>query len=138
MQAVKAFNSSWTRTSIKTLKNNGALIIFPAGHVAAINDSEDHHPSNVFDSEGSWQDGFLKLARLGKADIVFANVDRPMSLDEIYTVFAEKYGHSRETLEADTNLTAELMRRFTYEAQEVKSHDLDTKDRPSVTQNKAP
>lgn len=74
MAAVKAFNAPWTRPALKNLKNNGALLIFPAGHVASMNPG-GRYPANVFDEENSWQEGFLSLARLGKADIVFAHVD---------------------------------------------------------------
>ncbi len=75
MAEVKAFNSSWNRTSSRVLRAGGALIIFPAGHVASINNDGGHYPASVYDAPNSWQDGFLNLARLGKADIVFANVD---------------------------------------------------------------
>lgn len=75
MAEVKAFNSSWNRKSSRVLKAGGALIIFPAGHVASINNDGGNYPENVYDAPGSWQDGFLNLVRLGKADIVFAKVD---------------------------------------------------------------
>jgi hypothetical protein len=74
MAEIKAFNSTWSRTSLKALRGGGALIIFPAGHVAAINEGGGSYPTNVFDAPNSWQEGFLSLARIGKADIVFANV----------------------------------------------------------------
>ncbi len=38
MSEIKAFNSSWSRTSLRVLRSGGALIIFPAGHVASINE----------------------------------------------------------------------------------------------------
>jgi putative hemolysin len=72
---IKSFNSRWNRTSIKTLKNGGAVIIFPAGHVASINKDGESYPNSVYDAPGSWQDSVLSLARLGNADIVFANID---------------------------------------------------------------
>jgi len=75
MAKVKSFNSAWTRTSARVLKGGGALIIFPAGHVASINNDGANYPANVYDEPNSWQDGFLSLARIGQADIVFANVD---------------------------------------------------------------
>lgn len=75
MSDVKAFNSSWSRISLKVLKNGGALVIFPAGHVASIENDGTKYPDNVYDSPGSWTDSVLDLARLGKADIVFAYVD---------------------------------------------------------------
>lgn len=75
MAEVKAFNTTWSRPSLRVLKNGGALIIFPAGHVSSIVKGAGVYPNNVFDEPGSWQDGFLNLARLGKADIVFAHVD---------------------------------------------------------------
>jgi 1-acyl-sn-glycerol-3-phosphate acyltransferase len=172
MAEIKAFNSTWSRTSLKTLRSGGALIIFPAGHVAAINEGGEKYPSNVYDAPNSWQEGFLSLARLGKADIVFANVksvnsesfyknrkrfgggdlerviwffsealakkgqeidvelSKPMSLDEIYDKLAEVYGSTRETLEADPALTAELMRQYTYQLSVFSPQALDTKDAP--------
>jgi putative hemolysin len=78
---VKAFNSAWARTSARVLRAGGALIIFPAGHVASINNDGGSYPESVYDAPDSWQDGFLSLARLGKADIVFANVDSVNSED---------------------------------------------------------
>jgi hypothetical protein len=74
MKEINKFNSTWSRTSLKTLRNGGSLIIFPACHVASINQDYGAYPSNVFDSPNSWQEGFLNLARFAKADIVFANV----------------------------------------------------------------
>ncbi len=169
---VKAFNSSWTRTSLRILKSGGALIIFPAGHVASIDESAGKYPGNVFDAPNSWQEGFLNLARLGKADIVFADVhsvnseafyknrkrfgggdkeriiwflkesaakkdqnidvylSQPRSLQEIYKLLSETYGHSLETLEANPQLTAELMRQFTHNLSELKPQELDTTDTP--------
>jgi putative hemolysin len=75
MAEVKAFNAGWTRTSSRVLRNGGALIVFPAGHVASINDDGGKYPESVYDAPDSWQEGFLNLARLGKADLVFAKVD---------------------------------------------------------------
>jgi len=75
MAEVKAFNSPWNRASLRVLKAGGALVIFPAGHVASINNDGGHYPGSVYDAPNSWQEGFLNLARLGKADIVFAHVD---------------------------------------------------------------
>lgn len=75
MAEVKAFNSAWSRASARVLRHGGALIIFPAGHVAAMNADGKSYPENVYDAANSWQDGFLNLVRLGKADIVFAKVD---------------------------------------------------------------
>lgn len=75
MKEVTAFNSSWNKKAVRVLKNGGALIVFPLGHVAAINENAGKYPGNVFDSPNSWQDGFLSLAHLGKAKIVFAHVD---------------------------------------------------------------
>lgn len=80
MSEAKAFNSLWGRTSARVLRTGGALIIFPAGHVAAINEGRPF-PSSVYDAPESWQDGFLNLARMGKADLVFANVDAVNSED---------------------------------------------------------
>lgn len=173
MAQVKAFNSGWSRTSIKALKNGGALIIFPAGHVAAINEDGNEYPNNVYDSSGSWMDSVLGLARLGKADIVFAHVqsvnsksfytDRkrfgggdkerviwffseavskknqsidvdlsdPMSLDAIYEALSQRFGHSRAALEADSALTAELMRLYTYEVSVLFPQELDAKKLPA-------
>ena len=74
MAEVKAFNSAWNRVSIKELRKGGALIIFPAGHVASINGEAGRYPDDVYDAPNSWQEGFLSVARMGKADIVFANV----------------------------------------------------------------
>lgn len=71
---VKAFNSSWTRNSFKVLREGGGAIIFPAGHVAAIEKDGGRYPESVYDAEGSWQEGFLGMARLGKADLVLAHV----------------------------------------------------------------
>ena len=59
---------------MRVLRLGGALIIFPAGHVASIEDG-GNYPESVYDAKNSWQDGFLNLARLGKAEIVFAHVD---------------------------------------------------------------
>lgn len=70
----KAYNSAWNRTSIRILRAGGALIIFPAGHVATMEAGAGKYPDNVIDAPNSWQDSFLNLARLGKADIVFADV----------------------------------------------------------------
>lgn len=75
MADLKSFNSAWSRISFRVLRNGGALVIFPAGHVASIDESAGEFPGNVFDAPDSWQDGFLNLARLAKADIVFAHVD---------------------------------------------------------------
>lgn len=75
MAEVKAFNSAWSRASARVLRHGGALIIFPAGHVAAMNADGNSYPDSVYDAANSWQDGFLNLVRLGKADIVFAKVD---------------------------------------------------------------
>lgn len=74
MAEVKDFNTRWSRISIRALRSGGAHIIFPAGHVAAINNGGTY-PNDVYDAESSWQNGFLNLARLGKAEIVFANVN---------------------------------------------------------------
>lgn len=74
MAEINKFNSSWSRTSLKVLRNGGAAIIFPAGHVASINPGKQSYPENVYDAPNSWQEGFLNLARISKADIVFANV----------------------------------------------------------------
>lgn len=74
MAEVKTFNTSWSRTSLRVLKKGGALIVFPAGHVASMN-ADGEYPVNVYDEPDSWQDGFLNLARLGRADVVFAYVD---------------------------------------------------------------
>lgn len=74
MAELKAFNSTWSRTSLRVLRSGGAVIIFPAGHVAAINEDGGTYPDNVYDAPNSWQEGFLNLARFGNADIVFANV----------------------------------------------------------------
>lgn len=71
---INKFNSSWSRVSLKALKNGGALIVFPAGHVASINSGDEVFPDNVYDAPNSWQEGFLNLARVAKADIVFANL----------------------------------------------------------------
>lgn len=172
MAQVKAFNSKWNRASFRVLKNGGALIIFPAGHVASINSDSGNYPASVYDAADSWQDGFLNLARLGKADIVFAHVDsvnseafyrnrkrfgggdkerviwffsealrkrgqnidirlsNPMSLDNIYSALAEIFGHSKEELSADSALTTELMRQFTYKLAELYPQTLDTKASP--------
>ncbi len=172
LSAVKNFNKSWSRQSLKVLKAGGALIIFPAGHVASIDDSAGPYPASVFDSPGSWQEGYLNLARLGKAEIVFAHVDsvnseafyrkrkrfgggdrerviwffsealakrnksidvylsKPMSLETIYEELSQKYGVPRENLEADSQLSAELMRRYTYEVSKWVPQSLDTQDLP--------
>jgi len=177
MGQAKAFNTSWTRTSLKVLKEGGAFIIFPAGHVAAMNHSAGEYPENIFDAANSWQDGFLKLARLGKADIVFANVksvngksfyqnrkrfgggdkerviwffgealakksetidvylSKPMSLSQIYESFAKANGYSPAELETNSALTAELMRRFTYQLPQQLAQGLDTKDSPQSATN---
>lgn len=71
---INKFNSSWSRTSLKALRQGAALIIFPAGHVAGINQGAGQYPENIYDSPHSWQEGFLNLARFAKADIVFANI----------------------------------------------------------------
>ena len=168
MAEVKSFNSSWSRTSLRVLKSGGSLIIFPAGHVASINEGAGAYPGSVFDAANSWHDGFLNLARLAKADIVFAHVDsvnseafyrkrkrfgggdkerviwffsetvakknkaidvylsEPMSLETIYNTFSQKYGYSREALESDSHLTAELFRQFTYGVSETTGQQLDT------------
>jgi putative hemolysin len=168
---VKAFNGKWGRNSTRALRDGGALIVFPAGHVAAINEGTSF-PESVYDSPDSWQDGFLNLARLGKADIVFANVDavnsedfyrnrkrfgggdkerviwffsealakkgkaidvyfsKPMSLEAIYEALALKHGHSIDALKADSKLTTELMRQFTYEIPKAIPQELDTVDVP--------
>ncbi len=172
LAAVKTFNKSWSRSSLRVLKNGGALIIFPAGHVASINEGAGSYPQNVFDAPDSWQEGFLNLARLGKADIVFANVasvnseafyrnrkrfgggdkerviwffseaiakkdqfidvylSKPMSLEVIYEILSRRYGHSREHLEADPRLSAELMRRMTYDIAGWAPQELDAQDSP--------
>lgn len=72
---VNAFNSSWSRTALKVLRSGGALIIFPAGHVSAMERDGQSYPDNVYDAPGSWMDGVIHLARIGKADIVFAHID---------------------------------------------------------------
>lgn len=72
---VQAFNNTWSRKSIRALKAGGALIIFPAGHVASMNKESGAYPKNVFDAPGSWQEGVLTLARAGRADVVFAHID---------------------------------------------------------------
>jgi putative hemolysin len=74
MAEVKAFNAKWSASATAVLRGNGALIVFPAGHVASINPGEAY-PEGVHDAKDSWQDGFLMLARRTKADIVFAHVD---------------------------------------------------------------
>lgn len=177
---VKAFNTGWTRTSAKVLRAGGALVIFPAGHVASINDDGQSFPDNVYDSANSWQTGFLNLARLGKADIVFANVNsvnsqafytdrkrfgggdkerviwffgeavgkkgktidinlsKPMSMDQIYEALSQKFGKPRAALEADPDLTAELMRQFTYRITEAFPQALDTPDRPPMNTTPRP
>lgn len=172
MNDVKAFNSSWSRTSLKVLKSGGALIIFPAGHVASIEQDGGKYPNNVYDSPGSWTDSVLDLARLGKADIVFAYVEsvnsksfytdrkrfgggdkerviwffseavakknqsidiflsEPMSFQAIQTTFAQTFESSRQSLEADPLLMAELMRRYTYKLKDLYPQRLDVKDLP--------
>ncbi|NQZ00614.1 MAG: hypothetical protein HRT45_08100 [Bdellovibrionales bacterium] len=82
MAELKAFNSGWSRKAAKALKQNGLLVIFPAGQVASIDkDSQHEYPNSVYDAEGSWQEAVINLARLGKADIVFAHVDSVNSED---------------------------------------------------------
>ena len=172
MAEVKAFNSTWGRTSAKALRNGSTLIVFPAGHVAAINPG-GQYPESVYDAPGSWQDGFLDLARLGKADIVFANVDsvnseafyrerkrfgggdkerviwffsealakngkaidvyfsKPMSLETIYEVLANKHGVSIEALKSDPRMSTELMRQLTYDVPRAYPQELETKDSPA-------
>ncbi len=74
MLKVNSFNSSWSRKAAKALRGGAAVIIFPAGHVAGVNQGTSY-PDGIYDKPNSWQEGFLNLARLGKADIVFAHVD---------------------------------------------------------------
>jgi 1-acyl-sn-glycerol-3-phosphate acyltransferase len=74
MSEINKFNSSWSRPSLRVLRSGGALIIFPAGHVASINKNAGEYPESVFDAPDSWQEGFLNLAEFAKADIVFANI----------------------------------------------------------------
>lgn len=75
MAEVKSFNSGWIRKSLRVLKDGGALIVFPAGHVASMNNDGTSYPESVYDAPDSWQDSFLNLAELGRADLVFANVE---------------------------------------------------------------
>ncbi len=172
MAEINKFNSSWSRSSLRTLRSGGALIIFPAGHVASINPGIGTYPENVYDSPHSWQEGFLNLARIAKADIVFANVvsvnsqafyekrkrfgggdlerviwffsealakkgqvidvelSKPMSLDKIYEDLSQIFSQPVETLKSDPELTAELMRQFTYQLSIFSDQTLDTLDSP--------
>ena len=73
---IKAFNSQWSRTTLRALKSERAsVIVFPAGQVAGMNVENESYPNNIQDAQGSWQNGLLNLAKLGKADIVFAHID---------------------------------------------------------------
>ena len=71
---INKFNTGWTRTSARVLRNGGALIVFPPGHVASM-EGDGPYPESVHDAANSWQEGFLNLARIGNADIVFAHVN---------------------------------------------------------------
>ena len=76
MAAVKDFNSKWSKTTYKALKNGAAVIFFPAGQVAALHtDDRQEYPNNVYDAEGSWKPSVINLAKMIGADIVFAHVD---------------------------------------------------------------
>jgi putative hemolysin len=72
---IKSFNSKWSRVTLKELKKGASVIIFPAGQVAGMNADKKTYPHNIQDTPGSWQNGLLNLAKLGRADIVFAQID---------------------------------------------------------------
>ncbi len=172
---MKEFNGKGAETALKVLRMGGALIVFPAGHVAGMN-AGAKYPANVYDEVNSWQSGFIQLARRAKADIVFANVDsvnskafykyrklfgggdyeriiwffseaiakkgkfidvhfsKPMAVDEIYDNLSTQHPYSREELKKNADLTAELMRQFSYDVSKQFPQLLDTPDSPKKLQ----
>lgn len=163
------FNAESRKKALANLRSAGAVIAFPAGHVAPLVKGTAY-PGGVMDD--SWQEGFLLIARRSKAQIVFANVDavnseafyrnrkrfgggdqervfwflseavakrgqtidvhlsRPMDLDEVYGMLADKYGDSIGLLKADHKSTAERMRQWVYAMVEDGAPALDTVEKP--------
>ena len=74
-EAIQKVNAQSTRTALKVLRANGAIIIFPAGHVSSFVPGLGGYPNNVQDAPGSWMPSALALARIAKADIVFAHIN---------------------------------------------------------------
>lgn len=75
MSEIKAFNSKWSRVTLRALQKGASVIIFPAGQVANIKLNDKSYPHNIQDAPESWQNGVLNLAKLGRADVVFAKID---------------------------------------------------------------
>ena len=75
LDEIRTFNKQWQGKYLRVLRKGAAIIIFPAGQVSGMHKENGSYPENVYDSENSWHSGYLSLARIGKADIVFAHID---------------------------------------------------------------